>query len=145
MNNPTKKTGTKIQIEIPKDDPASKRKFISMIVKSHNLSEESRINLLGGLVATHDEGVALKIFNDDRKFTLSTSGGDGKARSFEVMDEFARHEYFACRDSHPRWSNAQFAQHLIAVHGAKKVGSLDPLRKKIGRWKKKLNNWVDAE
>lgn len=136
MNNPAKKPGTKIQSKAPKDDLVSRRKFVSIILKSRNLSQESRINLLGGLVATHDEGVALKIFNDDRKSTLSTSGGDGKARSFEVIDEFAMHEYFSCRDSHPRWSNAQFAKHLIAVHGAKKVGSLDPLRKKIGRWKK---------
>lgn len=136
MSNPTKKLVKKMPKTAHQDDSELKRKFISMIVKSRNLSEDSRINLLGGLVATYNEGVALKIFNDDKKFSLSTSGGNGKAKRFETIDEFAKYEYLACRSSHPRWSNEQFAKHLIAIHGAKKVGSLDPLRKKIGRWKK---------
>lgn len=138
MNRATKKSTNEISKNMPKDNPTLKHKFISVIVKSHNLDEDSRINLIGGLEGTIEEGKTLKVFNDDRKNRLSTSGGDGKAAAFKRIDDFAMRKYFECKDSHPRWSNEQFAKHLIAKYGAEKVGSLDPLRKKIGRWKNEV-------
>lgn len=135
MKRSKKKLGDEIAEDIPQDRPALKHKFISNILKSQ-LDEDSRINLIGGLVGTFEEGLTLKVFNEDRKNRLSSSGGDGKAEAFKKIDDFAKKKYYECRDSHPRWSNEQFAKHLITEHGAEKVGSLDPLRKKIGRWKK---------
>lgn len=136
MNDPQPKNSSNNETENPVENLEIKGRFLNGIIKSRNLSEDSRINLLIGLEGTLHEGVAIKLFNDDKKATLSNAGVEEKAKKQEQKDNFTKEKFFELLTRHPKWSNRQCASHLINEHGKEIVGAHDGLRKKMSIWKK---------
>jgi hypothetical protein len=136
MNKSVKKLKTAQINDVTNDQSSLKLEFIRRIASAKNLDEETRFNLLTNLEGTYLEGRLLKTYKQDKQSALSSSGGEGKAAKSQLIDDFARKEYFKYRDSYPRFSNIRFADFLIERHGENKVGAQGPLRRKIASWKK---------
>ena len=139
MNESQPEESSNNESEMPVDNPEIKKRFINGIIKSRNLSEESRINLLIGLEGTLYEGLAIKAFNDDKKSSQSIAGVESKAKKQQDKDDFTKEKFFEMLVKHPKRSNRECASNLITEHGSEIVGAHDVLRRKMSVWRKSKN------